>query len=92
MGQIIQFPVNDLETQVNSGEINDQVRVAMRKILPVLQVNNPDSWDLRFITDLLITPYRQLSSKQIVQLERILGDQIHAEKIKRNPDYYKDFF
>jgi hypothetical protein len=59
----------------------------LRKKVQEIETIYPNSWDLRFAKTLIYYP-KQLSSKQIIQLERILSHEILKEEY---PNGFEDF-
>ena len=63
----------NLRQEISEGYISAGTKELIRKVLIELKEFHPNSWDKTFCEDMLVNT-KNLSEKQIVQLERILDD------------------
>jgi hypothetical protein len=76
-----------LKKEIRTGRITSIIKGHLRKKVQEIETIYPNSWDLRFAKTLIYYP-KQLSSKQIIQLERILSHEILKEEY---PNGFEDF-
>jgi hypothetical protein len=79
--------ISFLKKEIRNGRITSIIRNHLRKKVQEIETIYPNSWDLRFAKTLIYYT-KQLSSKQIIHLERILGNEILKEEY---PNGFEDF-
>lgn len=75
-----------LERDLDAQFFSRHVRAALRRKLHTVLINYPESWDCRFVTNILserrYKREKHLSVKQTVQVKRILQDEIFTELLE----------
>ena len=77
MGNVLKFvPRTTFVEEIRNGVITENIRKALLAERDNLIESKPHSWDLKFVASILELPNpseKRLSTKQIAQLERIVG-------------------
>ena len=77
MGNVLKFvPRTTFVEEIRNGVVTENIRAALLAERNNLIESNPHSWDLKFVSSILELPNpseKRMSTKQIAQLERIVG-------------------